>query len=348
MKLISVIRNNSFSRHQRVYALDNPQIGLYGFIAIHHLVNGKSVGGTRMYNYSSDKEALHDALILSKTMTYKCVVAGVKYGGGKGVINVRGKFDRKKVLAEYAKAVSSLKGAFYTGEDVGISKSDVQHMLNISPFFIGKEGQAGDPSPYAALSTFRALEASVMHRYHTRKFKGLKVAIKGVGKVGSSLLRMLIKEGCLISISDVDAKVVSNIVNEFPQVTKVPPSRIHSLNVDIFSPCALGNDINKGNINEIKAKIICGAANNQLENEALANVLMKKRITFVPDYLANAGGLIDVVDELEPNGFSKKRVLSRVNRLSLKVRKVLETADQLDISPLAVTTKMVEDHLNEF
>ncbi|MEK7637599.1 MAG: Glu/Leu/Phe/Val dehydrogenase dimerization domain-containing protein [Patescibacteria group bacterium] len=335
-----------FNNHKLVVEVSRPDVNLHGFVAIHNDTLGPAVGGTRMYPYETHKEAITDVLRLSNAMTYKCALAGVKFGGGKGVIIADPKKKKTEaLLIAYAEEINKLKGQFYTGEDVGLQEEDVALMLKTSKYFIGRSGQAGDPSPYAALSTFVAMKAACHFVYGMPSLQGKRVAIKGVGKVGSELVRLLISAGVNVVISDIDQEAVNRVINQHPQVTRVENEAILSQQCDIFSPCALGSEFSLDTIKDLQTKIICGGANNQLQNSGVGEELFKHGIVFVPDYLANAGGLIDVVDELHPLGYSKERVRSSVESIEETTFNILQRSALIGIPTNIVSDTMAEEVL---
>lgn len=325
MKLLNNLKKlPQYRDHKLVFEINRPEAKLFGYIAIHTDVYNRAVGGTRMFAYKSKQAALADALNLSHAMTYKCALAGVPYGGGKGVIvGDPKKIKTRKLLTAYAKEINKLRGLFYTGEDVGIFIDDVQWMLKKSKFFIGKADQAGDPSPYAALSTYYSMKIAAGEVFGKESLKDKSVAIKGVGKVGGELARLLSHEGANLIIADIDKDAIAKVKEQYSEVRVVSPNVIHKQKVDIYSPCALGNEFTKSSIKFINAKIICGAANNQLASSVIGEQIFNKKILYVPDYIANSGGLIDVVDELGRNGYNQKRVLTKIKGVRKTVRSVI-------------------------
>lgn len=314
-----------FDEHRLVMRIEDKESGLKCFIAIHNDNLGSATGGTRMYDYRSEEEALLDVLRLSRAMTYKCALAGVKFGGGKGVIIGDPKKDKSEdLLRSYARKVNELGGKFTTGEDVGITEDDVQLMLEESPYFNGKRGLGGDPSPYTALGNFYAIQTAATEVFGSDDLSGKTVAVKGVGKVGSELVKLLIEEGINVYIADIDSMALDRVVVEYPHVKVVDPVEIHRLKVDIYAPCALGNEFTQKNKKEVKAKIICGSANNQLLSPDIGEWFFQNSVLYIPDYVANAGGLINVVDELEESGYQKERVLARIENIKDTVLKILE------------------------
>ncbi|MBM3206561.1 MAG: Glu/Leu/Phe/Val dehydrogenase [Candidatus Staskawiczbacteria bacterium] len=333
-----------FDNHKKVIKFNDKDSGLKGFIAIHNdNLGSPAVGGTRMFPYKSESEAIIDVLRLSRAMTYKCAIAGVPYGGAKGVIIGDPKKDKTDVLLKaYAKEVESLKGSFCTGEDVGISQDDINLMLDVSDYFIGKPDLAGDPSPYASLSSFYAIQEAVNFVFQKKSLKGIKVAIKGVGKVGSELARLLSNEGAEIFVSDIDNLALENVKKIAPSVAIVDNDKISFLDVDVYSPCAMGGEFSLQNVEKIKAKIICGGANNQLSDDEVGDWLFRHEIYYVPDYIANSGGLINVVDELEKGGYNKDRVLKRIKKVKNTVNEVFSIAKKINKSPHRVADQITE------
>ncbi len=335
-----------FDNHKLVLKVEDKKAGLKGFIAIHNdNLGSPAVGGTRMFPYKSEKDALRDVLKLSRAMTYKCAIAKVPYGGAKGVIIGDPKKDKtEKLLKAYAQKINSLKGNFYTGEDVGMTQEDINIMMKFSNYFNGKPELAGDPSPYAALSTFYSMQSAVSLVLKKHSLKGIKVAIKGIGKTGSKLVSLLHRVGATIYVSDIDKEALEKVRKKFPKVKVVNNKKIQTLPVDIYSPCAMGDELSMGNASSIKAKIVCGVANNQLVDDQVGDWLFSHNITYVPDYIANAGGLIDIVDELSKDGYKGKRVLNRISMAKDTVKKILTLSFKNNKSPHRIADQMAESY----
>ncbi|PIR89084.1 MAG: hypothetical protein COU07_02545 [Candidatus Harrisonbacteria bacterium CG10_big_fil_rev_8_21_14_0_10_40_38] len=336
--------NSAFKDHELIVEFSDDETSLHGFIAVHNSNLGPATGGTRMFPYTNENNALEDVLRLSRAMTYKCAIAGVSHGGGKAVIiGDSQKIKTKELIISYANAVNSLNGKFTTGEDVGISEDDVQLMFKHSSFFIGKKGVAGDPSPYAALSTFYCIQTALSERFGSDSLKDKTVSVKGVGKVGAELVRLLIESGANIIVADINNQTIDELKQKFPQIKVADANTIHKEKADVFAPCAMGKELTKTTIEEIIAPIICGSANNQLESDEIGDALYAKKIMYIPDYVANAGGLIDVIDEREEGGYSKERVLSRIANLKNTLSEIFQRARKENIPFHRVANKLAEE-----
>lgn len=318
-----------FDNHEFVLALTDERTGLNGFIAIHNTNLGPAQGGTRMMFYENETRALKDALSLSKAMSYKCAMARLPYGGGKGVVMLREGVDREKVLLSYAHLVNKLRGLFMTGTDVGVSDSDVvlmsqktKHMMGVVPADRG----GLNTSSNAALGVYYAMHAAVKKIFDVDDIKGASVAIKGAGKLGGELARLVSEAGGKVYISDIDPDKSKYAEANFPGVTAVDNKLIHKQEVDIYSPCALGKEFNLATVKQLKCRAVVGGANNQLENDEAGDLMHDKGILYAPDYVTNAGGLIYVVDELEEDGFNKERVLDRTRFIKDTLLEIFDTS----------------------
>lgn len=322
-----------YDGHGDVYEFTNTSAGLRGYIAIHRKRGRLSTGGTRFFDYRSDNDALRDVLRLSSAMTSKCVVAGLPYGGAKSVIiGDPKKLKSEALLIAYAEVVTMLEGAFFTGEDVGMTEADVQILIEHSPFFNGKTGVAGDPSPYAARSVLVVMKKAVELFLGKSSLLEERVAIKGLGKVGGSLAKLLGKEHVGLIGADINEDAVANAKHTCPGMVIADSTHIPFIDSAIYAPCAFGREVRLDNFDRFQAKIICGGANNQLENESLATQLMKRGVLYVPDYLANAGGLINVSEELESDGYHHERIVERIDNLSLLLERTFKDSKTRNIS----------------
>lgn len=316
---------SEFNNHEMVSFFYDKKTGLKGFICIHNTNLGSATGGTRYFEYETEEDALRDGLSLSMSMTYKCALAGVPHGGGKAVIIKNGhKPKNEAYLKMYAEKVNMLHGNFTTGEDLGIDGRDIEILAKYSEFINCRESIGGNPSPFAALGIFYSVKPALKAVFGSEEIKGKTFAIKGLGKVGIELLRLLYEEGAEIIAADINKTAVKDALKRFPKIKIVKYQEIHKTSADIYSPCALGKEFNNKTIRELKCKIICGAANNQLISKIDGESLHKKNILYIPDYLANAGGLINVAEELNKDGYNRERVLEKVKNIQNTVENIIE------------------------
>ncbi len=337
-----------FDGHEEISEMSDPVSGLHGFIAIHRSDHGRAIGGTRVFPYQSKEEALRDVLRLSRAMTYKCAIAKLPYGGGKAVIIADPTKDKTpKLLEKYAESVQNMQKSFFTGEDVGLEQKDVDFMLQFSDFFIGKRDEAGDPSAYAALSVFQCIKTSLKFLYNTDDLNNKTVAIKGLGKTGYELVRLCTEAGAKIIAAEVNAETLDKVKKDFPEMQVVDSEQIQFQEADIYAPCALGDEFDESTVQNIKVKIICGTANNQLQNPNVGDLIFQKGITYVPDYVANAGGLINVADELEQGGYNRERVIQRINGLEETLVEILEKSKQENTATNRVADKLAESFITQ-
>lgn len=329
-KAIDIRRFAEFSNHEFVMTLTDEISGLHAYIGVHSTKLGPALGGTRMKAYESESAALQDVLNLSKAMSYKCALANLPYGGGKAVIVAYEGQDRKTVLSAYARLVDKLQGLFKTGTDVGITDEDVAHMGNHTSHMLGlTEADRGDLSTAktAALGVFCAMKAALNKLYGSSDFANRTVAIKGTGKLGGELARLVHDAGGKLFVSDIDTAACKELKRQLPEITVMENSTIHTQPVDIYAPCALGNEFTMESIGALDCKAIVGGANNQLATVEVGDRLSEMNILYAPDYIANAGGLIYVADELEPGGFSKERVIERTEAIERTMATIFEKAE---------------------
>lgn len=338
-----------FKNHEQVVELNDPASGLKGFIAIHNGSLGPALGGTRVFPYKNKQAALKDVLSLSRAMTYKSALAGLPFGGGKGVIIADPKNKNiKKILKSYAQQVKKLKGKFYTGEDVGLSEADVHYMLKFCPYFIGKKQLAGDPSPYAGLSAFLCIKETLKFLHGSPSVAGKTFTVKGAGKTGGALMELINNEGGkIIAVADTSPERIKHLKAKYPGIKIVAKEKIAAIAADVFCPCALGRDITKSNIKNLKVKIVAGTANNQLESPEIARQLFAKGIIHVPDYIANGGGLINVANELLSGTFRRNRVIKSINKIPDILNEVLEISKKQNTNPDEVADSIAEKIFNK-
>lgn len=279
--------------------------GLKAIIAIHNTVRGPALGGTRCLPYPSAKHAIHDAMQLARSMSYKSAFAGLNYGGGKGVlIRPKNLKDRKAYFEAYGEFIENLGGQFITAIDVGTQVTDMNIIASKTKCALSTSKNHGDPSLFTAKGVFESIRA-VMDIQGWQDFEKLHIGIQGVGKVGYHLARILHQQGAKLTICDIDSSAARRCAQEFNSST-INSDQIYQLDCDIFCPCALGNIVNDTTLSQFKTRVICGAANNQLASENHGDMLYQKNVFYVPDYVANAGGLIHVV--LGENEESKNRL----------------------------------------
>ena len=332
-----------FDNHESVTFFDDQKTGLQGYIAIHNTNLGSSAGGTRCYPYKNKEDALRDVLRLSRAMTYKCALADVPFGGAKAVIIYDPQKPKsKEFLLSYAERVNSFNGNFITGEDVGMSLEDVTFLSKHSKWIAGSKTKGGDLGPWAALGVFHAAQAALESIFSKKEVQNATFAIKGLGKVGGGLCELVIKNGGHVIGADIDKKAIDSIKKKFPQVKIVDSKVIHKQRAEVFAPCALSGDLNKKSIEELNCKIVCGGANNQLTTPEDGLRLHKREILYIPDYLANAGGLINVASEMLPQGYNREWVKSKCEKIHETAKKVVELSRR-DQKP----TNEVADRLAE-
>jgi len=312
-----------YDNHFKVIPLNNSAAKLNGYIAIHKIRNKyPSFGATRFFKYKTNKEALRDALRLSKLMSYKSALAGLPYGGAKAtIIEPKGKYDRDKLFKAYTEELSKIKNKFITGTDVGVTLEDLKKMKTLAPNLVGFNV---NPEYATAYGIKLSIDEALKHVYGNKNYNKRSFAIAGVGKVGGELLPLLIKAGVKnIFVADIDKSRIKIIKKKYPLVKVVSPSLIHKKKVDVYSPCAMANALSKKTIKELNCKMIVGSANNQLESEEIGDKLHKMGILYCPDYIVNAGGLISVVDEYKYDKRNKARLNKLVKKVQLTLAKIL-------------------------
>lgn len=297
--------------YELVVRLTDPETSLHAIIAIHDTTLGPALGGTRIYPYASEKEALEDVLRLSKGMTYKSSIVGVGCGGGKSIIIANPKTDKTpELLRSFGRGVESLQGLYICAEDVGCSTEDVKEIHKTTKYVVGlaHKKSSGDPSFFTAWGVFRGIQATIQEIFGSDSLEGKKVAIQGLGNVGGNLANYLFWAGAELILSDIDSEKLQSYVQRFG-AKMVSEKEILSVECDILAPCAMGGILNEKTIPQLKCKAVAGGANNQLLKESDAELLHKKGILYAPDFIVNAGGLLNVAQEIEPEGYSP--VISR-------------------------------------
>ena len=345
---MSVFSHKEFDNHEQVSFFQDPATGLRAIIAVHNTNLGPALGGCRMWNYDTDEQALKDVLRLSRGMTYKAAITGLPLGGGKSVIIGDRKLKTPDLMRAMGRAVDTFRGKYIVAEDVGTSVDDMnfinsqtQHVVGISH---GGQG-SGDPSPTTALGVFMGLKAAVRHRLGKSDLKGLKVAVQGLGNVGYNLCRHLHEAGAQLFVTDIAADKIDMASREFG-ATAVALNSIFDLDVDVFAPCALGGVINDETLMRIKAKVVAGAANNQLAEARHGDALRSMNVLYAPDYVINAGGLISVYYEhlarKEGKAYDRAQVLAHVEKIDATSESIFKRADQDGVSTATAADRIAE------
>ncbi len=332
--------------HEEVVFCHDPDVGLKAIIAIHNTALGPALGGTRMWNYASEDEALVDVLRLSKGMTYKAAAAGLNLGGGKAVIIGDSKTQKTEGLFRaFGQFVNSLNGKYITAEDVGTSVKDMEYIFMETPFVTGipKDfGGSGDPSPYTAHGVLMGIKASAKWKLGTDDLKGMRIAVQGLGNVGTNLVKYLVDEGAKVTVADIDQDKVKKHVDQF-KVDSASVDQILFTDCDILAPCALGAIVNDNSIRKFKCKVIAGGANNQLAEARHGDMLRELGILYAPDYVVNAGGLMNVFVELE--GYSPDRAFEKTRKVYDNCLKVFEIAERDKVGNHVAADRMAEDRI---
>jgi leucine dehydrogenase len=312
-----VIAQMALNNHEQVVFCNDNATGLKAIIAIHNTVLGPSLGGTRMWHYNNEMEALNDVLRLSRGMTYKSSVAGLNLGGGKAVIigDAR-KIKNEALLRRFGKFVDSLGGKYITAEDVAMTSRDMEIISMETKHVSGlpeNMGGSGDPSPVTAYGVYVSMKASAREVWGHDSLAGKKVLVQGIGHVGEVLVAHLTKEGAKVYINDISEERLKNVADKH-KAEVVKAETMFDLDIDIYAPCALGATINDETLSRLKCKIICGAANNQLADEKYhGEAVGKQGILYAPDFVVNAGGIINVYYELE--GYNRERAMTHAEKI---------------------------------
>ncbi len=313
--------------HEQVAFCSDPAAGLRAIIAIHDTTLGPSLGGVRMWSYPSDADALADVLRLSRGMSYKAAVAGLNLGGGKAVILSDGKTEKTEALFRaFGRFVESLGGRYITAEDVGTSVQDMEwvsaetnHVTGLSKV----RGGGGDPSPITAYGVYKGIKACAKERLGSKDLEGVRVAIQGLGKVGYYLARHLVEEKAVVVACDIDRDKARRAGTDL-RIEVAPPDEIFDVDCDVFAPCALGGALSEETIPRLRCKIVAGGANNQLKTETDGLALERRGILYAPDFVINAGGLINVYCEID--GYNQERALRMADQICPNLLKIFDIA----------------------
>jgi leucine dehydrogenase len=316
--------------HERVLFYQNPELKLKAIIALHDTGLGVAMGATRMLPYANEADALNDVLRLSRGMTYKAACANIPVGGAKAVIICDPQHKTEAMLRDYGRFVESLQGVFVTGQDVNLSPQDVRLIAQETRHVVGLNTESLGPAPITAMGVFLGIKAALKFRFGDRPLSDVKVAIQGLGNVGHYLCQLLHEQGVRLFVSDI-SREKTWLAQRLYNAKVVSPQKIYALNVDVFAPCALGGILNNATIPLMKAPIIAGSANNQLQYEAIdSQALTQKDILYCPDYVINSGGLIDVYNEMI--GYEPVKVQQQLNDISTTLEEIFITAKEQSLT----------------
>lgn len=333
--------------HEQLVVSTDPETGLNAIIAIHSTLLGPSLGGCRFWYYKTFEEAAADALRLSRTMTYKAAISGLNLGGGKAVICARPQDKKPALLRAFGRFVDSLAGLYVTAQDVGMALSDLETVREVTRYATGipeDKGGSGDPSFMTARGVLYGMRSCLKEVSGSDTLRDRTVAVQGLGKVGRHLVGLLHREGARLIVSDLDASRMKAVVADTGAKT-MPPTRIHAAACDIFAPCAMGGVLRSATISKLRCRIVAGSANNPLAHPADAKILHRRRILYAPDYVINAGGLINIACEME--GYQKDRAEERVAGIAQTLTRVFARAKEEKITPLDAADRIVEERLDK-
>ncbi len=344
---MSVFEDSAYRHHESVHFFVDEPTGMRAIIAIHSTDIGPALGGCRLVNYSNSSEALNDVLRLSRGMSLKNSLAGLELGGGKAVIMVPESWnnnpryqgpERAELFKAFGRAVDSLGGRYITAEDMNVSVEDASNMRLTTTHVVGLDSGMGDPSPLTAQGVFVGMRACIVRAFSTNSFQGLKVAVQGLGKVGWRLCEDLHKAGAKLLVADIDDATLQKAQKEFGAKI-VDPDQIVVETCDIFAPCARGGVINEDNVGQLQAKVIAGSANNQLSNDVLGERLHKDGIIYAPDYVINAGGVINIAPEVK-GVIDHKWVDQKVAGIEQTVAEIIDASLANDMSTVTVADEI--------
>lgn len=324
---MSVFDNTAFDDHEKVLFASDPATGLKAILAVHSTVRGPAVGGCRMWTYDSAEAAVTDVLRLSQGMSYKNAMADLPIGGGKSVImKPAGEFDRAALFEAFGRALNALNGEYLSAEDVGVSPADLDNAARHTEHLVGLSSGTGDPSPVTAKGVFLGLKAVTERALGRSDLAGVKVAVQGAtGHVGHTLVKHLKEAGAELFLSDINEQALKSLAEETGAAI-VGKDEIYGVEADVFAPCALGAVINPDTIDRLKVKVVAGAANNQLATREMGAELQKRRIVYAPDYVINAGGIINVMGDIEPR-FDSQWVEGKLKGLVSTLLEILDKAE---------------------
>jgi len=339
-----VIAQMSQYNHEELLFCNDNETGLKAIIAVHNTVLGPALGGTRVWAYNNEMEALNDVLRLSRGMTYKNSLAGLNLGGGKAVIIGDSRVIKSEALMRrFGKFVNSLGGNYITAEDVGINPQDMVYVNYETNHVVGLPGKSGDPSPVTAQGVYMGMKAAAKEQFGSDSLAGKKVAVQGVGHVGEYLVKSLVKEGAEVIVTDIYEPTLKRVAQEYG-VKVVGLDEIYDVDMDIYAPCALGATVNDATLSRLKCSIIAGAANNQLQNESIhGQMVMDKGIIYTPDFALNAGGVINCYSEFA--GLSPDWALNKANDIYTTITEIVKRSTAQNVPTYKIANQMAEERI---
>ncbi len=334
--------------YENIFFCQEKALGLKAIIVIHDTTLGPAAGGMRMWPYETEADALRDAVRLARGMTYKNAAAELPYGGGKCVVIGDPRKDKTEgVLRALGRFINRLGGLYLTGVDVGTTVEDMEVMRMESPYVVTipeAMGGPGDSAPATAFGVFQGIRACLREVYGSPLPQGRTVAVQGAGAVGKELVRYLVETGATVTIADIDQEKTSVLAAHYA-VNVVEPEEIHRLEVDVYSPCAMGAVLNDQTIPELRCQIVCGSANNQLAEERHGDLLAQRAILYAPDYIVSAGGVISGVDSLNPGGFNRQRAMEKVSHIYKTMANVIAISKEQNIATYRAASVLAEQRI---
>ena len=334
--------------HEEIVFVADRAAGLRAIIAVHSTALGPSLGGVRFWHYGAEGDAVRDALLLSEAMTLKAAAAGLHQGGGKAVVLVEDPDapHTPAMLGALGRAIDDLGGRYLAAEDVGATTADMDALALETPWVTGVDeaaGGSGDPSPVTAYGVLHAMVAAVTALDGVASMEGRRVAVQGAGHVGASLVRLLVDAGARVVVADVNARRAAELAASMPSVEAIDATRVVESECDVLSPCALGGVLTAGVVPRLECRVICGAANNQLTGDDVDDALRARGIVYVPDFVASAGGIINIAEEF--TGYSRERALERTAGIADTVTRVLRSADELGLAPGRAARRIAQERI---
>ena len=348
-KMDPVFGQLSFDDHEQIVFCNDKDTGLKAIIGIHNSVMGPALGGTRMYNYANEWEALNDVLRLSRGMTFKAAITGLNIGGGKAVIIGDAKTQKTpELMRKFGEFVHSLSGRYITAEDVGMETADMDIVRDVTPYVTGiseSRGGAGNPSPVTAYGVYLGMKAAAKQQFGSDVLSGKKVLVQGIGHVGETLVDYLTKEGAIVTIADINEQKLNEVGTKYSaQIFR--GEDLYSADVDIYAPCAMGATLNDNTVYKIKAKVIAGAANNQLADENVHGAILQERgILYAPDFLINAGGIINVYAELAH--YDKAEIMRKTENIYNTTLEIFDFAITNNMTPHHAALTIAQNRINQ-